>query len=219
MKMACGDRKAAFRVAILDPDVTVSQPAAVTAITGVDALSHALEAYVTTKRNPVAQMFAREAWKLLEANLGSGAGAARRHRGPRRHAGRRLPRRHGDRELDARGDARLRQSPDGPLRHHARRRDRHSPAHVVRFNASTVGSLYGELVEHAGLLNGDPGAAGEILARRVGECMRAANLPTTLSVVRRQFRHPAGAGRGSQPAVDGPLQPPPRDRDGSAILV
>src|SRR5689334_14730523 len=53
MKMACGDRKAAFRVAILDPEVTVSQPATVTAVTGIDALSHALESYVTTKRNTV----------------------------------------------------------------------------------------------------------------------------------------------------------------------
>ena len=66
MKMACGDRKAAFRVAILDPEVTVSQPPRVTAITGIDALSHALESYVTTRRNPLAQMFAREAWRLLE---------------------------------------------------------------------------------------------------------------------------------------------------------
>src|SRR5262245_24575526 len=32
MKMACGDRKAAFKAAILDPEVTVSQPAAVTAV-------------------------------------------------------------------------------------------------------------------------------------------------------------------------------------------
>src|SRR2546427_5540673 len=69
MKMACGDRKAAFRVAILDPEVTVSQPAKVTAITGIDALSHAVESYVTTRRNPLAQMFAREAWQLLEPNL------------------------------------------------------------------------------------------------------------------------------------------------------
>src|SRR5207247_8971463 len=65
MKMACGDRKAAFRVAILDPEVTVSQPAAVTAITGIDALSHALESYVCAKRNLLSQTFAREAWPLL----------------------------------------------------------------------------------------------------------------------------------------------------------
>src|SRR5205823_8079625 len=62
MKMACGDRKAAFQVAILDPEVTVSQPRPVTALTGLDALSHALESYVTSKRNPVSQIFAREGW-------------------------------------------------------------------------------------------------------------------------------------------------------------
>src|SRR5207237_508075 len=65
----CGDRKAAFRVAILDPEVTVSQPALVTAITGIDALSHALESYVTTKRNPISQTFSRSAWRLLEPHL------------------------------------------------------------------------------------------------------------------------------------------------------
>ena len=39
VKMACGDKKASFRVAILDPALTVSQPARVTALTGVDALA------------------------------------------------------------------------------------------------------------------------------------------------------------------------------------
>ena len=82
MKMACGDRKAAFCVAILDPEVTVSQPTKVTAVTGIDALSHALESYVTTKRNPVAQMFAREAWQLAVYTVTrrSGAGDPRSRR-------------------------------------------------------------------------------------------------------------------------------------------
>lgn len=65
MKMACGDKKAACRVAILDPELTLSMPASVTAATGIDAISHALESYVTTKRNPISQLFARRAWKLL----------------------------------------------------------------------------------------------------------------------------------------------------------
>ena len=39
-KMACGDPKAAARVAILDPMLTVSQPGHVAACTGIDALSH-----------------------------------------------------------------------------------------------------------------------------------------------------------------------------------
>src|SRR6185436_8934972 len=37
-KMACGDEKAAFRVVILDPSLTVSQPREVTAVAGYDAL-------------------------------------------------------------------------------------------------------------------------------------------------------------------------------------
>ncbi|MCA9067129.1 MAG: iron-containing alcohol dehydrogenase, partial [Planctomycetaceae bacterium] len=36
MKMACGDKKAACKVAILDPDLTISMPASVTAATGID---------------------------------------------------------------------------------------------------------------------------------------------------------------------------------------
>ena len=69
VKMACGDPKAAFRVAILDPLLTVSQPRAVTAATGYDAISHAVESYVTTRRTPISQTFAREAWALLSANF------------------------------------------------------------------------------------------------------------------------------------------------------
>jgi alcohol dehydrogenase len=65
MKMACGDKKAACKVAILDPDLTMSMPAQVTAATGIDALSHALETYVTKPRNPVSQMFSRRAFRLL----------------------------------------------------------------------------------------------------------------------------------------------------------
>ncbi|HTH48335.1 MAG TPA: iron-containing alcohol dehydrogenase, partial [Candidatus Limnocylindria bacterium] len=42
-KMACLDPKAAARIAVLDPELTVSQPPRVTAMTGVDALAHAVE--------------------------------------------------------------------------------------------------------------------------------------------------------------------------------
>jgi alcohol dehydrogenase len=68
IKMACGDPKAAFRLAILDPVLTMSQPASVTATAGFDALAHAVETYLTTKRNPLSDMFSREAWRLLEGN-------------------------------------------------------------------------------------------------------------------------------------------------------
>jgi alcohol dehydrogenase len=68
-KMACGDPTAAFRVAILDPELTVSLPRSVTAAAGYDALSHAVESYVTTSRNAASALFAREAWRLLEATF------------------------------------------------------------------------------------------------------------------------------------------------------
>jgi len=64
MKMACGDPKAAARVAILDPQLTLSLPARVTACTGVDALVHALETAVTKKRTALSLVFSREAFRL-----------------------------------------------------------------------------------------------------------------------------------------------------------
>jgi alcohol dehydrogenase len=67
-KMACGDEKAAFRIAILDPGLTVSQPAHVTAVAGYDAISHAVESFVTARRTSVSDLFAREAWRLLEGS-------------------------------------------------------------------------------------------------------------------------------------------------------
>jgi alcohol dehydrogenase len=68
VKMACGDPGAAFRIAILDPLLTVTQPAGITATAGFDAISHAIETYVTTKRTPASALFSLEAWRLLEPN-------------------------------------------------------------------------------------------------------------------------------------------------------
>jgi len=68
-KMACGDHKAAARVAILDPAITLSQPARVTACTGIDALSHAIESAVTRKRTPLSLAFSREAFRLCADSL------------------------------------------------------------------------------------------------------------------------------------------------------
>jgi alcohol dehydrogenase len=68
VKMACGDPKAAFRVALLDPALTVSQPRSITATSGFDAIAHAVETFVTTRRSPLSEIFSREAWRLLERN-------------------------------------------------------------------------------------------------------------------------------------------------------
>ena len=181
MKMACGDRKAAFRVAILDPEVTVTQPRKVTAITGIDALSHALEAYVTTKRNPLSQMFARQAWRMLEPNLEIAL--------------------HDPGNLEARGAMQLGAHFAGVAIENSMLGACHACAnpltahyglthgiaigillpHVIRFNAPVASPLYSGLAHEAWHLNGDLAVAAESLARRITELMQLAGLPTTLS--------------------------------------
>src|SRR6202522_2074207 len=69
LKMACGDPKAAAKVALLDPLLTVSQPPRVTACTGVDTLTHALETAVTKKRTPLSAIYSREAFRLCLGGL------------------------------------------------------------------------------------------------------------------------------------------------------
>lgn len=64
-KMACLDPKAAARVALLDPELTVSQPRAVTAQTGIDALAHAVETAVTRPRNAISLMYSHAAFRRL----------------------------------------------------------------------------------------------------------------------------------------------------------
>jgi alcohol dehydrogenase len=68
-KMACGDPKAAAKIALLDPELTVSQPQRVTVCTGVDALTHALESAVTKKRSALSLLYSKEAFRLLNEGL------------------------------------------------------------------------------------------------------------------------------------------------------
>ena len=55
--------------ALLDPEVTVTMPPELTAHTGLDALSHAMEAYVSNAHGPMTDLLAREAVRLIAANL------------------------------------------------------------------------------------------------------------------------------------------------------
>jgi alcohol dehydrogenase len=181
LKMACGDRKAAFRISILDPEVTLTQPRHVAAVTGIDAVTHALESYVTLRRSPLSQLFAREAWRLLERNftavLNNGQNLAAR--GAMQlgafYAGMAI-------ENSMLGAA---HSCANPLTAHYGLT--HGIAvgvllpHVIRFNAQSVGHLYADLVHDLGGSNGDAVSAGETLAWRVVELMRAADLPTRLA--------------------------------------
>ncbi len=55
--------------AILDPELTVSLPPHVTAFTGIDALTHALEAYTSTQAHTISEMYSLEAISLIADNL------------------------------------------------------------------------------------------------------------------------------------------------------
>jgi alcohol dehydrogenase len=68
-KMACGDPKALALIAILDPELTASQPQSVATLTALDALSHALESAVCTKRNAISSSFSTEAFHLIASAI------------------------------------------------------------------------------------------------------------------------------------------------------
>ena len=68
-KMACGDPKATAAVAILDPALTLTQPRTVAACTGIDAITHAIETFVTTKRNALSMMYSAQSLTLTMPNL------------------------------------------------------------------------------------------------------------------------------------------------------
>lgn len=69
VKMACGDPQAAFRVALLDPELVVTAPHAVRAAAGFDAITHAVETWVTRRRNETSAQFSLQAWQMLAANF------------------------------------------------------------------------------------------------------------------------------------------------------
>jgi alcohol dehydrogenase len=68
-KMACGDKKALAALAILDADLTATQPPKVAAATAIDAVAHAVETAGCAKRTDVSQPLSREAWELLNAAI------------------------------------------------------------------------------------------------------------------------------------------------------
>ena len=184
-KMACGDPKAAPRIAILDPALTVSQPRSVTACTGIDAVAHAVETAVTRKRNELSMLYSREAFRLtvncfqhvlerpddLDARAHMLLGAA--------YAGTAI-------ENSMLGAA---HSAANPLT--ARYGIIHGQAvgmmlpHIVRFNAAepSASATYREWALHAGLVSsGAPAqAAVEALASRLIALLHTADLPLSLA--------------------------------------
>ena len=192
MKMACGDPKLVFAAAILDPGLTVSQPPAVTAAAGFDALAHAVETAVTTRRTPISTLFSQAAFRLIEP--------------------------HYDRVLAAPGDVDARAAMQlgafyaGVAIEHSMLGAAHACAnpltarydlthgialaillpHVVRWNAEGDGNLYRELAEVLPAAS-DGAAVGDRLARRLADAGRSGGFPPDLRT--------AGVGAGDLPSL------------------
>lgn len=182
MKMACGDPQLAFAVAVLDPELTVSQPPAVVAAAGFDAVAHAVETAVTTRRTPVSTLFSHAAFRLLDPHYG------------------RVLAEPGD--VDARAAMQLGAFYAGAAIEHSMLGAAHACAnpltarcalthgvalaillpHVVRWNAAADADLYRELADVLPPTS-EGENAGERLARRLADAARAGGFPPDLRTV------------------------------------
>ena len=68
-KFVCGGPQCFPDVAILDPIVLESLPGLIGAATGVDALTHAIEAYISRFSSPISDALALEAVRILSSSL------------------------------------------------------------------------------------------------------------------------------------------------------
>ncbi|POA89834.1 L-threonine dehydrogenase [Pseudomonas protegens] len=69
VKMAIVDRNVTPLLSVNDPALMVAMPKGLTAATGMDALTHAVEAYVSTAANPITDACALKAVEMISANL------------------------------------------------------------------------------------------------------------------------------------------------------
>ena len=188
LKMACGDRKAAFRVAILDPEVTVSQPAG-HGLTGIDAvvarprIVRAPRSATRCRRCSPARPGGcwKPTWKRCCDDPTTSKPRGAMQLGAY-FAGTAI-------ENSMLGAATPGQSADRPLRHHPRPGDRHPAAARDPLQRPAAGPLYGELVRRGWPDNGDRRAAAEAIGRTGQRLDAYGRLPTTLADVRRQSRH------------------------------
>ena len=182
VKMACGDPRAAFRIAILDVHLTLTQPARVAALTGIDAVSHAVESHVSRAATPASRIFSREAWRLLANNLpqvladGGDVAAREAVQLGAAWAGLAI-------ENAMLGAAHALANPLTAAHHvvHGQAVGLMLP-HVVRFNAASCGVAYEELLHDVGI-SAAPAAAGDELAAWLSRLLAAAKLRTTLSAL------------------------------------
>lgn len=186
VKMACGDRKARFRLVILDPELIRTVPRRVAAANGMDALAHAVESHASRARTPFSAVFSREAFRLAEQALPTYLDA-----------------RDGDgkEHEQARADLLLAAHLAGSAIEHSMLGAAHSLAnpltarhgvihgvavghmlpHVVRFNADVAADAYDDLARTAGLDLASHANAAEAVATRLEDLYRRAGLPEDLA--------------------------------------
>jgi alcohol dehydrogenase len=203
-------------VALLDPELTVSQPRELTGIVGYDAISHVVESFVTARRTPMSDLFAREAWRLL-------SGAFERVLD---HPA----------DLEARGamllgshlaGAAIEQSMLGathacanPLT--ARYGTTHGVAialmlpHVVSWNAEVVGNRYAELMTIAGWSGS--GVSGARLGERLRALADRAGLPARLREIQVPSSDIPGLAAAAAQQWTGTFNPRPFDAAAAAEL-
>ena len=68
-KFVCVDTNDIPEIAVVDPDMMASMPKGLTAATGMDALTHAIEGYITKGHCAISDMFHLEAIRLISAKL------------------------------------------------------------------------------------------------------------------------------------------------------
>ena len=91
-KFVCVDTNDIPEIAVVDPDMMASMPKGLTAATGMDALTHAIEGYITKGHCTISDMFHLEAIKLISENL---RGAVQNTPEGRGHGSGPVHRRHG----------------------------------------------------------------------------------------------------------------------------
>ncbi len=168
--------------AVLDASLTVAMPATLTAATGMDALTHAVEAYTSANKNPIADGLALQAMRLIARHLPRAVAEPGDN-----HARGQM--------LIAANIAGMAFNSTGVGLVHAmahvvgaRHGVHHGTAnaiclpHVIRFNADELGALYRDVAEALGIDARDLGdeMAGEAAAQAVAQLGTRIKLPAHL---------------------------------------
>lgn len=175
-KMACGDKKALPRLAILDPELLATCPAKVAAATGIDAVTHAVETAGCKKRTDVSRALSKQGWELLESSFEAAVTSEQDPGG-------------NGKMLEARARMQMGAHLAGCAIENSMLGAAHATAnpltavfevthgvavglmlpHVVRFNSSDGSNPYSDLMPDA-----------QVLAQRVERMLQAARMPTRL---------------------------------------